>query len=417
MGGIAVALFGVLGLVPWLRELASAGGLRSLRAVFARADGWLLRAVTVILIACGVAASWTAFALAGTARMDAVTAGGRSRRCTRRPATSLRLSPGLLRRVRVPGVRPPGVRLLPAHVAAAIDPVAAEIAGLPGAPVRAEEVASVSGGLAVMGGTSGNPPVFQFTAEHVGPCSASSTASPTRRCGARHSSRRCLARTVLHNAPSWSAGPGPVPTPAQQAVVNGLLIAVGSQPSLNTSLIGRTGSRTATWDAISAAAQRFARLSAAARHAWLATHLAALPASTITVAQNPVTAALGTEAARRTSGNVRVVLRPAADLASPAHPPRPRRDSRARRVRRSAARGAALPLGSSTRGLHAQQVPMIIEAGAAAVIAVTAESPFGEAENGPPAGGCPTCGCRWWCASGHAGGGWILRVRLLLARA
>ena len=36
MGGIAVALFGVLGLVPWLRELASAGGLRSLRAVFAR---------------------------------------------------------------------------------------------------------------------------------------------------------------------------------------------------------------------------------------------------------------------------------------------------------------------------------------------------------------------------------------------
>ena len=53
-------------------------------------------------------------------------------------------------------------------VAAALDPVAAEIAGLPGAPARAEEVASVSGGQPVMSGISGNPPVFQFTAEHVG---------------------------------------------------------------------------------------------------------------------------------------------------------------------------------------------------------------------------------------------------------
>jgi hypothetical protein len=47
----------------------------------------------------------------------------------------------------------------------------------------------------------------------------------------------------------------------------------------------------------------------------------------------------------------------------------------------SAALRAALQwhwtLGS---GLHAQQIPMIIEAGAAAVIAVTSHSPFGEAE-------------------------------------
>jgi len=71
MGGIAVALFGVLGLAPGLRELVSAGGLRSLSAVFARGDGWLLRVVTVVLIACGVAASSTGFALAGTAPLDA----------------------------------------------------------------------------------------------------------------------------------------------------------------------------------------------------------------------------------------------------------------------------------------------------------------------------------------------------------
>src|SRR4029077_2330301 len=50
-------------------------GRKSLRAVFARGDGWLLRAVTVLLIACGGAASTSAFALAGTARLDAATGG------------------------------------------------------------------------------------------------------------------------------------------------------------------------------------------------------------------------------------------------------------------------------------------------------------------------------------------------------
>jgi hypothetical protein len=38
---------------------------------------------------------------------------------------------------------------------------------------------------------------------------------------------------------------------------------------------------------VNAAAQRFATLSAGARHAWLASHLAALRAGTITVAQIP----------------------------------------------------------------------------------------------------------------------------------
>jgi hypothetical protein len=38
---------------------------------------------------------------------------------------------------------------------------------------------------------------------------------------------------------------------------------------------------------IAAAAQRFAALSASARHAWLATHLAALRAGTVTLARIP----------------------------------------------------------------------------------------------------------------------------------
>src|SRR5262249_61101620 len=70
MGGIAVALFGALGVAPELRQLASARGMASARAALARSGGWLPRAVAVTLVACGVAASWTAFALAGTAKPD-----------------------------------------------------------------------------------------------------------------------------------------------------------------------------------------------------------------------------------------------------------------------------------------------------------------------------------------------------------
>jgi hypothetical protein len=72
MGGIAVALFGVLGLAPSVRELVSADGRGSLRATFARGGGWLRPTVATILVACGVAAACTAFALVGTARPDPV---------------------------------------------------------------------------------------------------------------------------------------------------------------------------------------------------------------------------------------------------------------------------------------------------------------------------------------------------------
>ena len=62
MGGIAVAVFGVLGLVAGLREPGSAGR-------------WLARLVAVVLVACGLAAAWTGFTLAGTAQPDAVAGG------------------------------------------------------------------------------------------------------------------------------------------------------------------------------------------------------------------------------------------------------------------------------------------------------------------------------------------------------
>jgi hypothetical protein len=277
MGGIAVALLGVLSLAPELRQLASSGGRTLLRAALAGADGWLLRAVAAILVACGVAASWTAFALAGTAKPDA--AGGweipalHSAASDRPvPATpDCRSSSGF------------GVCVHPAfgfylnNLAAALGPVAAEIAGLPGAPAAAKEVASVNGGQDVQSGISVNPPVFEFTAEHVGSMYGQFYGSQRDPVGWREGFQQGLLDAFLTGRPPHA---GPVPIllgPAQQAVEDALLTAVRSQPL----------SAGVTSAGVSAATQRFATLSASARRAWLAAHLAALRAGKITPAQIP----------------------------------------------------------------------------------------------------------------------------------
>jgi hypothetical protein len=277
MGGIAIALLGVLGLAAALRQPASAGRRTSLRAFLARGDGWLLRPVAVILVACGVAASWTAFALAGTARPDPV---GGWEIPALHSAASDQPVPVTQDCASGSGF---GVCVHPAFsfyldgVAAALDPVAAEIAGLPGAPARAEEVASESGGKTVMSGISGSPPVFEFTAEQVGNMFGQFLGIPDTAAW-RAGFQQGLLDAFLAK-PSQPAK-GPVPAPlgaAQQAVEDALLAAAGSQP-----FPARGASA-----GVPAAAHRFAELPASARHAWLAAHLAALRAGTIKLAQLP----------------------------------------------------------------------------------------------------------------------------------
>ena len=276
MGGITVALFGVLGLAPGLRQRASAGGRTSLRAALARGDGWLLRAVAVVLVACGVAASWTAFALAGTAKPDPV--GGWEIPAVH-SAASDRPVPATQDCTSGSGFQVcvhPAFSFYLHDLAAALDPVAAEIAGLPGTPARAEEVASVSGGKPVMSGISANPPVFEFTAEHVGTMFGQFLGIPDAAAW-REGFQQGLLDAFLAG-PSHQTGPAPIQLgAAQQAVEDALLTAVGSQPL----------SPSVTSAGVSAAAQRFAALSASARHAWLAAHLTALRAGTITLAQIP----------------------------------------------------------------------------------------------------------------------------------
>jgi hypothetical protein len=300
MGGIAVALFGVLGLASGLRELASAGGIGSLRAsaMFSRGGGWLLRAVAVVLLAGGVAASATAFTLAGTAQPD--------------PVAGTAQEGGTVLGWEIPALHSAASdQPLPVaqdcastsgfqvcvhqafsfelhNLAAIVDPVGAAIAGLPGAPVRVEEVASVnSAGVPVMSGISGNPPVFVFTAQHVGDMFGLFNGYDP--VGWREGFQQGLLNDFLGEQ-SQQAGPVPVPLDAaQQAVENGLLDAIGSPPSTTFGGMNMNGKVTTPQPAaeVSAATKRFAALSAGDRRAWLATHLAALRAGTITVAQIP----------------------------------------------------------------------------------------------------------------------------------
>jgi hypothetical protein len=297
MGGIAVALYGALGLAPGLRQMVFAGGRPSLRAALARGDDWPLRAVTVILVACGVAASWTAFALAGTAKPDAL--GGwqipalHSAASDQPVPVTQDCTSGSGFQVCVH----PAFGFYLHDVAAALDPVAAEIAGLPGAPVRAEEAASVRGGNEVQSGISGNPPVFEFTADHVGNLFGEfygipetsyieSGISPDAAAW-REGFQQGLLDAFL-TGPAQQAGPVPLDA-AQQAVENALMTAVGSPPQHPFTGMNMNGKVTTpgTEAAVSAATRRFAALPASARHAWLAVHLTALRAGTITLAQIP----------------------------------------------------------------------------------------------------------------------------------
>jgi hypothetical protein len=292
MGGIAVALFGVLGLA----------GLRR-----AAADGRVVRAVALALVACGVAASAAAFSLAGTARPDPVAGTGSTgvaldweipalysaasdqplpvrQDCTS-GAGSL-VAPGAQSQQTAGSgfqtcVHPAFEFDLDA-VAGALAPAAAEIAGLPGAPVRAQEVASVSGGQQVQSGISGSPPVFQFSAEHVGTMFGEFIGIGTA-AGWSQPFQQGLFDAFLGSP--HPAGQPAFLDPAQQAVEDALLAAIGTKPLYGGPVVN--GQPAGASPAISAAAQRLESLSASARHAWLAAHLPALRAGSVTLAQLP----------------------------------------------------------------------------------------------------------------------------------
>ena len=290
MGGIAMALFGVLGLAPAGRQLAGRGGRVSLPAALARDGGWLPGTVAVLLVACGVAAASTAFTLAGTAKPDAL--GGWEIPALHSAASDqpVAAAPDCTFRSGFQVCVHPAFGFDLDSVAALLGPVGVEIAGLPGAPARAVELASESGGQQVQSGIAGNPPVFDFTANHVGLFFGLFNGYDP--VGWAEGFQEGLLIPFLEE-PLGQGGLAPgglVPLDAgQQAVEDGLRTAAGTPPQDPFDGMNMNGKVTTsqTEAAVSAAARRFAALSASARHAWLAAHLTALRAGQVTLAQLP----------------------------------------------------------------------------------------------------------------------------------
>jgi len=264
MGGIAVAVLGVLALSPALR--APAGGFLSAVGGTRR----LLYALAAAAVLAGAAASWTAYDLAGTAEPTAAgwNIPALHGAASDRPVPYTPDCAGTTFKVCVH----PAFGAYLDGVTAALGPVAAELAGLPGAPVRAGQMASPLAAPFIYSGITGTTPVYEFTAG-PGWTSPAGTSSAQWRAGVQED----FLDTVV-GGPAWKAA-GYL-GPAQQAVVNAMMAAVGSTSE------AAFGGFTVT-PQVAAAARRFAALSPSARHAWLAAHLQAVESGQVTPREIP----------------------------------------------------------------------------------------------------------------------------------
>ncbi len=272
LAGIAIAVLGLVGL--------RAGG-----------DGPWLRGIAAAVTAAGVAAAGTAVGLASTARLsaDGIVIPALHDAASDRP---FGYTPVCGQAAGIPVCLNPAYRRWLPDAAAALGPVFSEVAGLPGAPVRATQVGAVyNGGEAGSTGgqamtTGGRPPVLSLALGARGLPDVPGTATVFA------DQLRLLAAHAFVGA---GAGAG---TSAQQAVQAALLQDAGVPFATQSLVMSTTGLPSWAQAAgngppgpatgpIYAAARRLAALPAAARHAWLAAHLAALRSGQLTLAQLP----------------------------------------------------------------------------------------------------------------------------------
>jgi hypothetical protein len=264
LAGITIALLGLLGVVT--------GPVSS--------RGRRLRACAAVLTACGLAASGTAIALAGTAHLDA-------HGMTVIPALHDSANDQPVPYTPVCGGAVPVClqSAYSAYLPAAIrvlEPALAAVAGLPGAPARLSQVAEVyqqlSGNGIHTGGGRGS--AGEFVLPPVPGWEGATSADFASQL--KLNAAVPLVSGVL-GIPAHGAG-----SPAQEAVLSGLtrIAAVqgvgAAEGRIRQSLLPQPGSPAAL------AARRFAALSAAAQHAWLLQHLSALRGGQVTLAQLPL---------------------------------------------------------------------------------------------------------------------------------
>ncbi len=264
-GGLAAAILGALGL---------SGG---------RGGRSLATALTAALAAAGLAAAGTAVALAGTGRLDPhgmIVIPALHDAASDQP---LRYTPAC-GRTAIPVCLNPAYSAFQPAVASVLGPELTELAGLPGAPARISQVAEVyrqepGNGITSLAGVRSDSAFIlpdQVPGQR-GVTSAQFAAELEWTLGLQ------LVQDVVLGGGNGQAG---APAPAQLAVIGGsarfTLPPDGPRPeSVYGRLLPVPGSPA------DLAARRFAALSPAARHAWLAAHLAALRAGRISLAQLP----------------------------------------------------------------------------------------------------------------------------------
>jgi hypothetical protein len=259
--GIAVGMLGALGLP------AVAGGRR-------------LRATAAVLVVAGLVAAGTAIRLAGTSYptdhgvvIPVLHDAASDRPTPYTPACDTGRSA-------VPVCLHPAFKAYIPALTAALDPLLGEVAGLPGAPVRVAQTDNLVFDTSAT--IDGSPPVLHLA-----------VFVPTDTVASRRYTtddfvdlpRLAAAATITQTVVGVDASGGG--SPAQQAVAAALLKAASAPlppPGVGPPVPGQMP---APDSPAYAAAQRFAALPVATRHAWLATHLPALRAGQIGLAQLP----------------------------------------------------------------------------------------------------------------------------------
>ncbi|MGH3069708.1 MAG: hypothetical protein ACRDMI_14120, partial [Streptosporangiaceae bacterium] len=249
--GLTVVVLGALGLAQ-----AAGGGPR-------------LRRAAAVLSVIGLAATGTAIGLVGTAHEGTA---GETIPALHDAANDrlIAFTPVCGQADGVPVCVHPAYQSYLDDVTAGFRPLLREVTGLPGVPARVTEIGDPTLSPPV-GKFGGSPPVFYYSMPVLGSAFGQTTSGFAQNL-------QGLFVAAFIAGPGGFVGQGG--TPAQQVVQIVLLKAIGSQWS-------SPGPGDGPRPAMAGAVTRFAALSAAARHAWLAGHLAALRAGHITLAQLP----------------------------------------------------------------------------------------------------------------------------------
>jgi hypothetical protein len=236
-----------------------------------------MRWLAAVITAAGLAAAGTAVALAGTGRLDPHGMIAIPALHNAAAGQPVRYTPACSRSPIPICVHPAYAGFLPA-VTTAVGSELTEFASLPGAPARISQVAPVyqqepGNGINVSAHVSG---ASEFIVPE--PLPGQPAANLAEGLGLQ------LASHVILGGTDRSAGAAP--SQAKLAVIAG---SVRFPPSVESRDLAPLYGQVLPQPGSSAAqaAKRFAALSPAARHAWLAGHLAALRAGRVSVAQLP----------------------------------------------------------------------------------------------------------------------------------